>query len=131
MHPNTYTNTIQYINTIQYNTIQYTMCDTIFEKFAILVGSLILLVVVVFPGFCVAWSTIGLIGIIIFTGFPLSAIFLDSVRWVGNNFKKDIKDEESSTNRLKKAAKIFIIIFKIMSDFHEKDETLLENYNRA
>ena len=94
------------------------MCDSFFDNAVKLVGSFILLPFVTI-GFAIGWATIGAMGVIVFVGFPLSAIFLDTIRWIANNFRDNVPEEETSTNRLKKAAKIFIIIFQIMADIKE------------
>jgi hypothetical protein len=108
------------------------MCDSFFNTTVKVVGSLCILPFVTL-GFGFGWMTIGAIGVIIFVGFSMSAIFLDSIRWIANNFRDNVPEDEASTNRLKKAAKIFIIIFQIMADIKENPLTtpLLGNQSQV
>lgn len=85
-------------------------------------GSLILFPFA-FIGFTFAWITFALIGILVFVGFPLSAICMDSVRWFQNNFRTKIPENELSVHRLKKASRVMIIIFRILSDDIRPSET--------
>ena len=109
------------------------MCDVLFDNFVTLIGSLILLPIVLI-GFTMGWLTIAAIGVIIYVGFPMSAIFLDTIRWISNRFKNpsEIKPDEEATARLKKAAKIFIYLFETMGDLKsEKNNTdpLIQSLN--
>ena len=63
----------------------------------------ILLVIPAFIGYILAWGTIALLGVVIFIGFSASAIFLDTIRWVGTTYSQPKPDPEYLAKRLKKS----------------------------
>ena len=85
-----------------------------------LVG-IILLVAPAFLGYLIAWSTIALLGTVIFCGFSAAAIFLDTIRWVGTTYSQPRPDPEYLAKRLKKAAMIIVYIFQTMAELKPND----------
>ncbi len=77
---------------------------------------IILLVVPAFIGYLLAWITIAVLGTTIFCGFSASAIFLDTIRWVGTTYNQPKPDSDYLSKRLKKAAKIIVYIFQTMAE---------------
>ncbi len=65
-------------------------------------------------GYIFAWTTIAIIGCVIFIGFSISAIFLDTINWMHISYNRGNTSE--LTKRLKKASKIMINIFMTMAE---------------
>jgi hypothetical protein len=74
----------------------------------------------VLAGYMLAWVGIGILGNVVFVFFPLAAIFMDTATFCVSRF------DPSATPmaRLRKAAKIFIMLFRVMADI--KPEELQE-----
>jgi hypothetical protein len=83
-----------------------------------------------FVAYIIAWITIALIGTIIFIGFPVAAIFLDTIRWVATNYNNNsTTNNEYLTSRLRKASMIIINIFEIMADLKRSEFNTNTNSN--
>lgn len=103
-----------------------------FDTLITLVGSIVLCPFVV-VGNAIAWMGVMLMGFIVFFCFPIAAIFMDTWRWVYNNFRHDkIPDNESNRHRLRKAMMCLIFILKLIAEIKDKDlrEILMNDEER-